>query len=52
MLLEKPAGKAFVLEVLKAWTAPAQKSPKTIHHHGCGTFVVDGKSIKLKSKMP
>jgi flavin reductase (DIM6/NTAB) family NADH-FMN oxidoreductase RutF len=41
----------FVLEVLKAWKDPAQKNPKTIHHHGYGTFVVDGKTIKLKSKM-
>jgi flavin reductase (DIM6/NTAB) family NADH-FMN oxidoreductase RutF len=24
----------FVLEVVKAWTDPAQKNPKTIHHHG------------------
>jgi flavin reductase (DIM6/NTAB) family NADH-FMN oxidoreductase RutF len=42
----------FVLEVVKAWTDPAQKDPKTIHHHGFGKFVVDGKSIQLKSKMP
>ena len=28
-----------------------QKSRKTIHHHGYGTFVVDGETIKLKSKM-
>ena len=41
----------FVLEVLKAWIDPTQKSPKTIHHHGYGTFVVDGETIKLKSKM-
>jgi hypothetical protein len=41
----------FVLEVLKAWIDPAQKNPKTIHHHGFGTFVVDGKRIKLPSKM-
>jgi flavin reductase (DIM6/NTAB) family NADH-FMN oxidoreductase RutF len=41
----------FVLEVLKAWTDPAQKAPKTIHHHGYGTFVVDGETIKLKSRM-
>ncbi len=41
----------FILEVLKAWKDPAQKNPKTIHHHGYGTFVVDGKTIKLKSKM-
>jgi flavin reductase (DIM6/NTAB) family NADH-FMN oxidoreductase RutF len=42
----------FVLEVLKAWIDPAQKSPKTIHHHGYGKFTVDGETIKLKSRMP
>ena len=42
----------FVLEVVKAWTDPKQKRPKTIHHHGYGTFVVDGETIKLKSRMP
>jgi hypothetical protein len=41
----------FILEVLAAWKDPTQKSPKTIHHCGYGTFVVDGKAIKLKSKM-
>jgi flavin reductase (DIM6/NTAB) family NADH-FMN oxidoreductase RutF len=41
----------FILEVLEAWIDPAQKNPKTIHHHGYGTFVVDGKTIKLKSRM-
>jgi len=41
----------FVLEVLKAWTNPAQKERTTIHHHGYGRFVVDGKTIKLKSRM-
>ena len=41
----------FVLEVLKAWIDLAQKTPKTIHHHGYGTFVVDGETITLKSKM-
>lgn len=41
----------FVLEVLKAWKDPAQKNPKTIHHCGYGTFLVDGQTIKLKSKM-
>ncbi|PNG28046.1 flavin reductase family protein [Methylocella silvestris] len=40
----------FILEVLKAWRDPAQKQPKTIHHHGYGRFVVDGETIKLKSK--
>lgn len=41
----------FVLEVLKAWRDPQQKAPKTIHHQGYGTFVVDGETIKLKSRM-
>jgi flavin reductase (DIM6/NTAB) family NADH-FMN oxidoreductase RutF len=41
----------FILEVLKAWIDPAQKNPKTIHHHGFGTFVVDGAHIRLPSKM-
>lgn len=46
----------FVLEVVAAWIDPkqknARKNPKTIHHHGYGKFVVDGETIKLKSKMP
>ncbi len=42
----------FVLEVVKAWTDPAQKHPKTIHHHGYGSFAVDGETIKLKSGKP
>lgn len=41
----------FVFEVVKAWIDPAQKDSKTIHHHGYGTFVVDGDVIKLKSRM-
>jgi flavin reductase (DIM6/NTAB) family NADH-FMN oxidoreductase RutF len=41
----------FVLEVLKTWIDPAHKIPKTIHHHGYGTFVVDSETITLKSKM-
>ncbi|WP_213771834.1 flavin reductase family protein [Bradyrhizobium sp. dw_78] len=41
----------FVLEVVKAWTDPGQRNPKTIHHHGYGKFVVDGDVIKLRSKM-
>lgn len=41
----------FILEVLKAWTDPRQRNPKTIHHRGYGTFVVDGDTIKLKSRM-
>ncbi len=42
----------FVLRVLKAWKDPAQKNPKTIHHQGYGTFVVDGRTMTLRSKMP
>jgi len=41
----------FILEVLRAWRDSAQKYPKTIHHHGYGRFVVDGKTIRLKSRM-
>ena len=42
----------FILEVLKAWIDPAQKNPKTIHHHGFGKFVVDGETIQLPSQKP
>ena len=41
----------FILEVLQAWIDPAQKKPKTIHHHGYGRFAVDGEMIKLRSRM-
>jgi len=41
----------FILEVVQAWIDPKQKDPKAIHHKGNGTFVVDGETIKLKSKM-
>jgi flavin reductase (DIM6/NTAB) family NADH-FMN oxidoreductase RutF len=41
----------FILEVVKAWTDPAQKKPRTIHHHGYGKFVVDGETIRLRSRM-
>lgn len=41
----------FILEVLKAWVDPKQKNPKTIHHRGYGKFAVDGKTMRLKSKM-
>lgn len=41
----------FVLEVLKAWSDPKQKNPKTLHHCGCGTFVADGEPMKFKSRM-
>ncbi len=41
----------FVLEVVQAWTDPRQRNPKTIHHHGYGKFAVDGRTVKLKSRM-
>jgi len=41
----------FVLRVLKAWIDPGQRKPKTIHHQGYGTFVVDGETLRLKSRM-
>jgi flavin reductase (DIM6/NTAB) family NADH-FMN oxidoreductase RutF len=41
----------FILKVLKAWIDPAQKKPRTIHHQGYGRFVVDGATIKVRSRM-
>ena len=41
----------FVLEVVKAWSDPAQKNPRTLHHQGKGVFVVDGDTLKLPSRM-
>jgi flavin reductase (DIM6/NTAB) family NADH-FMN oxidoreductase RutF len=42
----------FILEVVKAWIDPKQKSPRTLHHKGYGTFAVDGETITLPSRMP
>lgn len=39
----------FVLEVVRAWTDPTRKDPKTIHHHGYGRFAVDGPKMRLRS---
>jgi flavin reductase (DIM6/NTAB) family NADH-FMN oxidoreductase RutF len=41
----------FVLEVCRAWINPAMKNPRTLHHIGRGIFMVDGKKLKLPSKM-
>jgi len=41
----------FVLEVVAAWIDPARKNPRTIHHRGRGVFVVDGRVLKLPSRM-
>jgi flavin reductase (DIM6/NTAB) family NADH-FMN oxidoreductase RutF len=40
----------FVLEALKAWIDPSRKRPRTIHHLGMGSFMVAGRTIKLRSK--
>lgn len=41
----------FVLKVVKAWHDPRQKNPKTIHHRGHGKFAIDGRLIRLASRM-
>ncbi len=41
----------FILEVVKAWSNPAAKTPRTIHHLGNGDFMVAGEKIRLQSKM-
>lgn len=41
----------FFLEVMKAWAWPKKGKPLTIHHCGYGNFTVDGKLIKIPSKM-
>lgn len=42
----------FILEVVKAWKTVRRPEPRTIHHRGYGNFVVDGETIRLKSRMP
>lgn len=41
----------FILEVVKAWIDRSWKQPRTLHHMGRGVFAVDGKIIRLPSKM-
>ena len=41
----------FIMEVLAAWIDPAEKNPKTLHHQGYGKFTVDGRVIRVRSKM-
>lgn len=41
----------FILRVVKAWIESSKKHQHTIHHCGKGVFTVDGKIIKLLSKM-
>jgi flavin reductase (DIM6/NTAB) family NADH-FMN oxidoreductase RutF len=42
----------FILEVLRAWLDSARKRPRTIHHLGSGSFMVAGRTIRLRSRMP
>jgi len=42
----------FILEVLQAWRDTARRKPRTIHHQGNGAFMVAGRTIRLKSRMP
>ncbi len=41
----------FILEVVRAWTDPLKKSPRTIRHLGKGVFMTGGRRMKLSSKM-
>jgi flavin reductase (DIM6/NTAB) family NADH-FMN oxidoreductase RutF len=41
----------FVLEVVRAWIRPDAAAPRTLHHRGRGEFAVDGRTLKLPSKM-
>jgi len=41
----------FVLEVVAAWKDPAQKNPKMLHHRGYDRFMIDGRMIRIPSKM-
>jgi hypothetical protein len=41
----------FVLEVLKAWIDPREKTFRTIHHRGKGTFMVAGRTVTLPSSV-
>ena len=41
----------FVVRVLKAWSNPSIKKPKTLHHCGNGLFMIAGKTKQTSSKM-
>ena len=46
-----PTYNFFILEVVKAHIDTSIKFPRTLHHCGRGLFTVDGKQLKLPSKM-
>lgn len=41
----------FVLEVIEAWVDVRRRSPRTLHHRGCGSFMVAGPTRHLPSRM-
>jgi flavin reductase (DIM6/NTAB) family NADH-FMN oxidoreductase RutF len=41
----------FVLEVVKGWVSSGYQTARTIHHRGYGRFVVDGRTLMLRSAM-
>jgi flavin reductase (DIM6/NTAB) family NADH-FMN oxidoreductase RutF len=42
----------FIVKVVRAWIDPKEKRPRTLHHHGRGIFTIDGKRIRIPSRMP
>lgn len=41
----------FVLQGINAWICRSSRKMKTLHHMGHGTFMVAGRTIRLRSKM-
>jgi flavin reductase (DIM6/NTAB) family NADH-FMN oxidoreductase RutF len=40
-----------VLEIVAAWIDPARKAPRTLHHRGRGEFAVDGRLLRLPTRV-
>jgi len=40
----------FILEVVKAWSNPSEKDPRTLHHRGKGVFMIAGETVRLLSR--
>jgi flavin reductase (DIM6/NTAB) family NADH-FMN oxidoreductase RutF len=41
----------FVLQGVQAWHDPGRRERRTFHANGDGTFVVDGRTLNLRSRM-
>ncbi|MBT1701790.1 flavin reductase family protein [Chryseosolibacter indicus] len=41
----------FILGAVKAWSNSDRKEQRTMHHHGDGTFKIDGRTIDLRERM-